>query len=95
MRVEFVPSPALYPFQSRWFETDGIRVHYIDEGAAESGLAGAACLACQNDAREATQSALVRIVSARKASGAHERGGAGSTGLESVHLLGLFHATSA
>jgi haloalkane dehalogenase len=33
MRVEFTPSPALYPFQSRWFETDGIRVHYIDEGA--------------------------------------------------------------
>lgn len=33
MRVEFAPSPALYPFQSRWFETDGIRVHYIDEGA--------------------------------------------------------------
>jgi len=32
MRVAFTPSPALYPFQSRWFETDGIRVHYVDEG---------------------------------------------------------------
>src|SRR5262245_48366233 len=32
MRVHFTPSPALYPFESRWFETDGIRVHYIDEG---------------------------------------------------------------
>jgi haloalkane dehalogenase len=35
MRVEFTPSPALYPFQSRWFETDGIRLHYIDEGAGQ------------------------------------------------------------
>ena len=33
MRVEFTPSPALFPFQSRWFEIDGIRVHYVDEGA--------------------------------------------------------------
>jgi haloalkane dehalogenase len=33
MRVEFTPSPTLFPFQSRWFETDGIRVHYVDEGA--------------------------------------------------------------
>jgi haloalkane dehalogenase len=33
MRVEFTPSPELYPFQSHWFETDGVRVHYIDEGA--------------------------------------------------------------
>jgi haloalkane dehalogenase len=35
MRVEFTPSPALYPFQPRWFETDGIRVHYIDEGTGQ------------------------------------------------------------
>lgn len=33
MRIEFTPSPALFPFQSRWLETDGIRVHYVDEGA--------------------------------------------------------------
>ncbi len=33
MRVEFTPSPALFPFQSRWLEIDGIRVHYVDEGA--------------------------------------------------------------
>jgi haloalkane dehalogenase len=33
MRVEFTPSPALFPFQSCWFEIDGIRVHYVDEGA--------------------------------------------------------------
>jgi haloalkane dehalogenase len=32
MRVEFTPSPALFPFQSRWFEIEGIRVHYVDEG---------------------------------------------------------------
>ena len=33
MRVEFTPSPALFPFQSRWSQIDGIRVHYVDEGA--------------------------------------------------------------
>jgi haloalkane dehalogenase len=33
MRVEFTPSPALFPFQSRWSQIDGIRVHYLDEGA--------------------------------------------------------------
>jgi haloalkane dehalogenase len=32
MHVAFTPSPELFPFQSRWLETDGIRVHYIDEG---------------------------------------------------------------
>jgi haloalkane dehalogenase len=33
MRVEFTPSPQLFPFESRWHESDGIRVHYIDEGS--------------------------------------------------------------
>src|SRR4051794_7996508 len=33
MRVEFTPSPQLYPFESRWLEVDGIRVHYVDEGS--------------------------------------------------------------
>jgi haloalkane dehalogenase len=32
MRVEFTPSPALFPFQSRWSQIEGIRVHYVDEG---------------------------------------------------------------
>jgi haloalkane dehalogenase len=32
MRIEFTPSPALFPFQSRWLETDGIRMHYVDQG---------------------------------------------------------------
>jgi haloalkane dehalogenase len=33
MRVGFTPSPTLFPFQSRWFAADGVRVHYVDEGA--------------------------------------------------------------
>ncbi len=33
MMVDFVPDPALYPFQSRWFESSAGQVHYIDEGA--------------------------------------------------------------
>ncbi len=33
MRVSFRPTKALYPFESRWHEHDGIRMHYVDEGA--------------------------------------------------------------
>jgi haloalkane dehalogenase len=33
MRVEFTPSPQLFPFQSRWLESDDIRIHYVDEGS--------------------------------------------------------------
>ena len=32
MRVDFTPSPELYPFESRWFESSAGRVHYVDEG---------------------------------------------------------------
>lgn len=32
MAIEFDPSPALYPFDSRWFESSSGRVHFIDEG---------------------------------------------------------------
>ncbi len=28
----FAPSPELYPFASRWFESSAGRVHYLDEG---------------------------------------------------------------
>jgi haloalkane dehalogenase len=33
MRVDFTPSPDLFPFESRWFESDRSRVHYVDEGS--------------------------------------------------------------
>jgi haloalkane dehalogenase len=33
MRVEFSPSPELFPFTPRWFEHDSGRVHYVDEGS--------------------------------------------------------------
>ena len=33
MQIAFTPSPELFPFQSRWFDANGIRVHYVDEGA--------------------------------------------------------------
>lgn len=32
MRIEFTPSPDLFPFESRWFDSAVGRVHYIDEG---------------------------------------------------------------
>jgi haloalkane dehalogenase len=32
MRIDFTPSPELYPFTSRWFDSRVGRVHYIDEG---------------------------------------------------------------
>ena len=33
MQVEFTPDPALYPFESRWFDSSAGRMHYIDEGS--------------------------------------------------------------
>jgi haloalkane dehalogenase len=33
MQIDFRPDPQLFPFQSRWFEAAGPRVHYIDEGS--------------------------------------------------------------
>ena len=32
MRIDFTPSPELYPFESRWHDSTAGRVHYIDEG---------------------------------------------------------------
>ena len=32
MRTNFVPSPELYPFESKWFDSAAGRVHYVDEG---------------------------------------------------------------
>lgn len=32
IRISFEPSRELYPFKSRWFETETGRIHYIDEG---------------------------------------------------------------
>lgn len=33
MTIEFTPDPALYPFESRWFDAGPGRMHYVDEGA--------------------------------------------------------------
>ncbi len=33
MQIHFTPDKVLFPFQSRWFDGAGPRVHYIDEGA--------------------------------------------------------------
>lgn len=33
MRIDFAPDKRLFPFQSRWFDGAGPRVHYVDEGA--------------------------------------------------------------
>jgi haloalkane dehalogenase len=30
--IPFDPSPALYPFEPRWFETSAGRIHFVDEG---------------------------------------------------------------
>lgn len=32
MLIDFVPDRALYPFESRWFDSSSGRVHYVDEG---------------------------------------------------------------
>jgi haloalkane dehalogenase len=36
--IDFKPSPELYPFESRWFESSKGRVHYVDEGAGRAIL---------------------------------------------------------
>ena len=33
MQIDFRPDKVLFPFQSRWFDGAGPRVHYVDEGA--------------------------------------------------------------
>ncbi|MFD4441802.1 haloalkane dehalogenase [Nocardia sp. NPDC058519] len=33
MLIDFTPDKALYPFESRWFDSSAGRVHYIDEGS--------------------------------------------------------------
>ncbi len=30
--MSYIPSPVLYPFVSRWFDSSAGRVHYVDEG---------------------------------------------------------------
>lgn len=32
MKIDFIPDPSLYPFQSRWFDSHAGQMHYIDEG---------------------------------------------------------------
>lgn len=32
MRINFSPSPELFPFESRWFDSEVGPVHYVDEG---------------------------------------------------------------
>lgn len=43
--IDFVPDPLLYPFESRWFDSSGGRVHYIDEGPRD----GPALLLCHGN----------------------------------------------
>jgi haloalkane dehalogenase len=38
MNVDFVPDPALYPFEPRWFESSAGRMHYLDEGTGPTIL---------------------------------------------------------
>jgi len=33
MAITFAPDPALYPFESNWFDSSAGRMHYIDEGS--------------------------------------------------------------
>jgi haloalkane dehalogenase len=47
MGIDFTPDPALYPFQSRWFESSQGRIHYIDEGPLDGK--GPALLLCHGN----------------------------------------------
>jgi haloalkane dehalogenase len=32
MQIDLTPDPKLFPFESRWFDGAGPRIHYVDEG---------------------------------------------------------------
>ena len=32
VRIDFAPDPKLFPFEPRWFDGAGPRIHYVDEG---------------------------------------------------------------
>ncbi len=36
MQIDFAPDRTLFPFQSRWFDGAGPRIHYIDEGSGRA-----------------------------------------------------------
>ncbi|MGI8816241.1 MAG: hypothetical protein ACR2G2_13455 [Pseudonocardia sp.] len=36
MEIDFVPDPALFPFDSHWYATSAGRMHYIDEGPRDA-----------------------------------------------------------
>lgn len=38
MGSNFAPDPALYPFESRWFDSAQGRIHYVDEGTGPTIL---------------------------------------------------------
>lgn len=38
MRIDFTPDRDLYPFESRWFDSSGGRMHYVDEGSGPTVL---------------------------------------------------------
>lgn len=50
MKIDFEPDRALYPFESRWFDSSAGRMHYIDEGtgtrscSATATRPGASCI---------------------------------------------------
>ena len=33
MKIDFVPDPTLYPFETKWFDSSAGQMHYIDEGS--------------------------------------------------------------
>lgn len=38
MQIDFIPDRTLFPFQSRWFDGAGPRIHYVDEGKGRAVL---------------------------------------------------------
>ena len=38
MQIDFTPDRTLFPFQSRWFDGAGPRIHYVDEGKGRAVL---------------------------------------------------------
>jgi haloalkane dehalogenase len=47
MSIDFRPDPALYPFESRWFDSSRGRIHYVDEGPPD--FKGSPLLLCHGN----------------------------------------------
>lgn len=65
MQRPFEVHPELYPFESRWAEVDGIRLHYVDEGPRTGAVETIVCFH-GNPAWSLVYAPLIRLLRAER-----------------------------